>query len=93
MTVEVQPRSRTVFRPEPCTSPSLVGAPRTAPRLLTGAQPIQRTEKETTALVNELAGMFNLTDIAMVRDILEGEGGDADRCANRLQELWGEAGN
>ena len=50
---------------------------------------ITRSPEETNELLSELASMFKL-DIPLVRDVLEGEGGDANRCANRLQEICGQ---
>jgi hypothetical protein len=45
-----------------------------------------RTQAETDQLIHDLAEMFNL-DIPLVRDVLESEDGDGDRCADKLQDI------
>jgi hypothetical protein len=80
--------------PPPLTSgssqqPSSVGY---TPMVPTSAHPHRhqnkntRTQAETDQLIHDLAEMFNL-DIPLVRDVLESEDGDGDRCADKLQDI------
>lgn len=48
-----------------------------------------RTREETDQLIQDLATTFNL-DIPLVRDVLEGEGGDESRCLHKLHMLAAE---